>query len=122
MMLQALLSQPHDHRRVHDLANLLGIEAPSVTRKSQELEQAGYVRRVPDKHDRRAISLQVTPRGRAVSERISQAQRELIREALSAWDKESRRKFVKLFQQFTENLAIASIEQPVEKGKKIGEK
>ncbi|HTB48739.1 MAG TPA: MarR family transcriptional regulator [Verrucomicrobiae bacterium] len=108
VILHTLMANQAGHCRVHDLAAQLGIEAPSVTRKTQELEQAGYLRRVPDPLDGRAISLQVTPRGRTIGDRLWKAQREIISQALTGWEAAERQQFVELFQRFSNDLAGAS--------------
>jgi len=107
-ILHTLVAHQNESCRVHDLATLLGIEAPSVTRKTQELEQAGYLRRVPDPHDGRAISLRITPQGRAVSTKLWEAQREIISQALSHWQTAERQQFIALFERFSNDLAAAS--------------
>ena len=103
-ILRSVMASKDCQCRVHDLAIQLGIEAPSVTRKTQELEQAGYLRRTPDPKDRRAIDLRITPRGRTVSDRLWKAQRELISQALSSWSAADRHQFVELFQRFSNDL------------------
>lgn len=91
--------------RVQDLATELGVEAPSVTRKTQELEQAGYIRRRRNPLDRRAIGLQITARGRSVSSRLWQAQCHMIAQTLSSWPASERREFVEMFQRFSNDLS-----------------
>jgi DNA-binding MarR family transcriptional regulator len=90
--------------RIQDLAHQLGIEAPSITRKTQELEQAGFVQRVPDQHDRRAVDVRVTAKGRAAAKKIWTAQRETMSQVLSKWDKHERREFVRQFERFSADL------------------
>ena len=89
--------------RVQDVAHLLGVEAPSVTRKTQELELSGLIRRVPDPRDKRAVDLRITPRGRMIAKRLWQAQREVMYQTLSNWDESERRTFVKLFERFSQD-------------------
>ena len=91
--------------RIQDLAIQLGIEAPSVTRKTQELEQAGYLQRIPDPLDKRAIGLKVTASGRNVGSRLWKAQRQAMRRALSGWPTVERQEFIALFQRFSNDLA-----------------
>lgn len=91
--------------RVQDLAAQLGIEAPSVTRKTQELERAGYLRRNRDPLDKRAIGLQITTLGRSTDIRIRKAQRQVIGQAISQWPVVDRRNFISLFQRFGNDLA-----------------
>ena len=119
VMLQTLVLCQPDSCHVQELADRLGIEPPSVTRKTQELERAGYLRRVPNPQDRRAVDLRITPEGRKVAERLWEAQRGIIAEALSGWDPEDRRRFVRLFERFSDDLLTASIkESPARRGNK----
>src|SRR5438477_5344657 len=59
--------------RTGELAARLSVEAPHVTRQVQRLQRAGYADRAPDPDDRRAHLIQLTPAGRAASDRIRQA-------------------------------------------------
>lgn len=108
-ILQMLLLGERGFCRVQDMAVRLGIEPPSVTRKTQELERAGYLRRVPDPADRRAVDLRITASGRKVANRIWSAQRTLLAEALQDWKPADRHKFVKLFERFSADLLTASV-------------
>lgn len=97
--------------RIQDLAAQLGIEPPYITRKTQELERAGYLRRVADREDRRAVDLRITAKGRGIAERLRKAQRENIAEALKDWDPAERRQLVRLFQRFSQDmLTVVSTE------------
>lgn len=96
--------------RIQDLAIQLGIEPPYITRKTQELERDGYLKRVADRDDKRAVDLHVTAKGRDVADRLRKAQRETIEEVLKDWDPEERRQFVKLFQRFSSDMLAMSKE------------
>jgi DNA-binding MarR family transcriptional regulator len=91
--------------RLNDLAQRLAIEAPSVTRKTQELEAAGYLQRVPDLNDRRAVSLRITKNGKAVSKRLKAEQQKLFAEVIADWPASERKAFVNLFLRFSQRLA-----------------
>ncbi len=106
IILKLLNSQGPCH--VQDLADHLGIEAPSITRKTQELEQAGYLSRSPGKEDRRAVDLRITASGRSIARRLSDAQREVIAEALRDWLPSERRQFAGLFKRFSDDLSGTS--------------
>lgn len=108
VILHTLVFGEHTSCRVQDLAARLGIEPPSVTRKTQELEQAGYLRRVPNPADRRAIDLRVTPKGRDAANRLWDAQRAILSEAVKDWSPADREKFVRLFERFSNDLATAA--------------
>lgn len=93
--------------RVQDLANMLSVEAPTVTRKTQELERAGYLRRVPDKDDRRATDLYITARGRSAAKKLWNSQRAIMANVLQDWNPAERQQFVQLFEKFSIELADA---------------
>jgi len=105
LILHMLIAHQGRPCRIQDLAIQLGIEAPSVTRKTQELEQAGYLQRIPDPLDKRAIGLKVTASGRNVGSRLWKAQRQAMRRALSGWPTVERQEFIALFQRFSNDLA-----------------
>lgn len=109
VILQTLVLSGERPCRVQELAVQLGIEPPSVTRKTQELERAGYLRRIPNANDRRATDLRITPRGRNVAGRLWQAQRSILAEALQHWPAAERRQFVKLFARFSDDLVRTSV-------------
>jgi DNA-binding MarR family transcriptional regulator len=104
-ILHALMLPKTEGWRVQDLANLLGIEAPSITRKTQKLELSGYLERTRNLQDKRAIGMRITPKGRSVCTKIWNAQRQTIAEVLNNWPEVERQKFVKLFEKFANELA-----------------
>src|SRR5579875_1841174 len=55
-----------------ELARLLRYNAGAMTRMLDKLEQRGYLRRVPDPDDRRALRLELTPAGKAIRKRLIQ--------------------------------------------------
>src|SRR5258707_15120758 len=76
--------------RPGDLAAQLAVEAPHVTRQAQRLEAAGYVERVADPGDRRALLVRLSASGRDAVERILDAGRQSIWQALADWSPEER--------------------------------
>jgi DNA-binding MarR family transcriptional regulator len=67
------------------LAERLGIDAPAVTRKAQQLERGGLLRRERDERDARAQRILLTEEGRSEITRLLAARREWIGELLSGW-------------------------------------
>lgn len=108
IILHILVARDKKHLRVHDLAAQLGIEAPSVTRKTQELERQGYLKRVADPVDRRAISLQITAKGRAASVKLWKVQRGRLAKVMRDWDPAERRQFVELFHRYSTDMAAST--------------
>jgi DNA-binding MarR family transcriptional regulator len=93
---------------LHDLAVDLGIEAPSVTRKVQQLERTGLVMRVADPRDGRAFVLRTTPAGKQVISRLHKAKLELFTEALRSWSAADQRTFAMLLQRMATDLGQMS--------------
>lgn len=103
-ILKILLAHGSREWSVHDLAAELGVEAPTVTRKTQELEEAGYIKRSRDVTDRRITRLSLTASGKKVISRLLKAQREQIAAILHKWPAADRRQFVELFNRFSNDL------------------
>ncbi len=60
--------------RIGTLAGIEQVEPPTMTRLADGLERAGYVIRLPDPKDRRAVVVRATPKGTRVLRR-AKAQR-----------------------------------------------
>jgi DNA-binding MarR family transcriptional regulator len=103
-ILMVLAAHEPPRCRLHQLATQIGVEAPSVTRKVQQLEQAGLVLRQQDNQDKRAFDIEVTAEGKAVVKKLHQAHQQIIRQALDVWPAEERRQFVALFERFSQQL------------------
>jgi MarR family transcriptional regulator, transcriptional regulator for hemolysin len=71
LVLTSLKAQPL--RTQLELAHAMGIEGPTVTRHLDGFEAAGYVKRVRDRDDRRAIRVELTPAGERMFETLLEA-------------------------------------------------
>jgi len=103
----ALLYRLHlqgDGQRVTSLAERLGIDAPSVTRKIQQLEREGLVDRQADPDDRRAIRIRLTPAGRRTLERLLKARRAWYERLLADWDPAELAAFATMLGRFSRTL------------------
>jgi DNA-binding MarR family transcriptional regulator len=99
--------------RTGELADRLGVEAPHVTRQVQRLQQAGYADRVPDPDDRRAQLIQLTPSGRAASDRIREAGASGMQAALAHWSPQELHQLATLLHRMVDDfLAYAAAEEP----------
>ncbi|MFD8543380.1 MarR family winged helix-turn-helix transcriptional regulator [Streptomyces sp. NPDC059649] len=72
--------------RVGDLAELLMVEPPHVTRQISQLEAQDLVERTQDSLDRRARKVAITPHGKAVLQRLQQTSQAGLRDALADFD------------------------------------
>ena len=72
--------------RIGELAGRVSCSQPTATTIANNLETAGYVRRMPDTTDGRAITLHITEAGRTTLINIAQAQAEQLRQRLDLLD------------------------------------
>jgi DNA-binding MarR family transcriptional regulator len=98
-----------DSLRVTDLADLLGVDAPTVTRKIQQLEREELVSRRPDPDDGRASRITLTRAGQRTIERVLDARREWYDHLVEYWDEADLATFASLLGRFA-----ASLERDVE--------
>jgi len=100
----ALLFKLHLHEesslRVTDLAELLGVDPPTVTRKVQQLERLGFVIREADPEDRRATRIQLTSDGRDTLERVLVAHRDRLARWFEEWNENDVAAFATMLERF----------------------
>lgn len=90
--------------RMQDIAHQLGIEAPSVTRKIQELEQQKLIVRATSETDRRSVQVRITKRGQSRLDKFGQARREQLSRALHDWTADERKQFATLLHRLADQL------------------
>lgn len=86
--------------RLSDLANILEVEASSVSRHVKNLAERRLVARDGDPADGRAALLQLTAHGRDVVERLKAAERAVLVELLNGWSERDRAAFARLLSRF----------------------
>jgi DNA-binding MarR family transcriptional regulator len=90
--------------RLGDLAERLVVDAPTVTRRVQQLEARRLVRRTPDRVDRRAQLVQLTASGIRTVERATSAFREWLDGVLAGWSDPERDQLAHLLERFTTDI------------------
>ncbi|MGO9963096.1 MAG: MarR family winged helix-turn-helix transcriptional regulator [Acidimicrobiales bacterium] len=90
--------------RVTGLADLLGVDAPTVTRKIQQLEREGLVSRHADAEDHRATRIALTESGRRTLERVLKARRAWFDRLLEGWDDRDLAAFAAMLGRFATSL------------------
>jgi DNA-binding MarR family transcriptional regulator len=95
--------------RVTDLAEQLGVDAPTVTRQVQLLEREGLVERRPDSEDHRATHIGLTDEGRETLKRIMGARQAWFDRLLEGWDEADLHRFADMLRRFA-----AAVERDVE--------
>jgi DNA-binding MarR family transcriptional regulator len=93
-----------DSIRVTDLAEMLGVDTPTVTRKVQQLERDKMVIRQTDPDDRRASRIRITPAGRRIVEQVWKARRVWLEHLLERWDDEDLSTLADLLGRFAQDL------------------
>ncbi len=71
--------------RVSDLAELLDVDTPAVTRKIQQLEREGFVAITPDVEDKRAKRITLTKSGEKTIDRIMLAVNHRFARLFEGW-------------------------------------
>jgi DNA-binding MarR family transcriptional regulator len=90
--------------RLGDLAFRLVVDAPTVTRKVQQLERQGLVARRPDPDDGRAWRVSLTPAGRRVIDRLVAARRAWLGRLLADWTAEERDQLAERLRGFADEI------------------
>jgi DNA-binding MarR family transcriptional regulator len=98
------LAESAEPMRPGELADLLGVEPPHVTRLVQRLEAAGHLERVPDPDDRRAQRVRLSPAGWDAVECIRAVSRRWMLEALADWSARDRQRLATLFHRMVDDL------------------
>ncbi len=98
------LSATDGSLRVTDLAEMLGVDTPTVTRKVQQLERDGMVVRHTDPDDGRASRIRLTPTGRRTIERVRRARRAWLEQLMQDWDDDQLSALADLLSHFADNL------------------
>ncbi len=98
------LAAKGDSLRVTDLAEILGVDTPTVTRKVQQLEREGMVVRQTDPDDRRASRIRLTPAGSRTIERVRRARRVWLEQILQGWDDDDLSALADLLSCFAQDL------------------
>jgi DNA-binding MarR family transcriptional regulator len=106
----ALLAKLHDSGdaplRVTALAERLGVDTPTVTRKVQQLERLGLVQRISDPDDGRAHRILLTDEGSSTLSRLMAVRRDWVLQLLDGWTDADRATFGALLERFSDRLAV----------------
>ncbi|WP_371584031.1 MarR family winged helix-turn-helix transcriptional regulator [Streptomyces sp. NBC_01314] len=116
----ALLRQVADSEplRPGELAGRLDVEASHVTRQVQQLEKSGYVTRVADPGNRRALRVRLTPGGQQAIDRIREAGAVGMRLALADWPPDHIRQLATLFQRMAEVFRTHALDEKQGRGER----
>ncbi len=101
-LLKALAVQ--DGASMSELANLLGVKPPTVTKMVGRLSTQGYVERRTSEGDGRLAHVYLTDRGHQTIAKIDRVWKRLEKRALAGIDDKDRKRLRKLLRQVARNL------------------
>jgi len=88
-----------------EIARLLGIATPTVTRAATRMEATGLLRREPHPSDRRLVRLRLTDRGRELEKIIDEQTNQLTERALATLGAAERESLVRALHEIRRNLS-----------------
>ena len=103
-ILHILLKNSPEKLKLMDVASLLEIEAPYISRKITELVDQGFIQKSPDPKDKRASYLIPTLQAKQIDNRINKARYELIQNAIASWSPLDAQKFGNYHKKFVNDL------------------
>lgn len=90
--------------RISQLADRIGLDISTTSRKVAELEAAGLVVRTHDPGDRRAAVVSTTDRGEALVARVREARNRAFGQMLAGWGAEDRARLADLLERLVEDI------------------
>lgn len=100
-------SEKSSHVKLSALANSMGQSLPALSQRVKLLEDNGYICRVPDPRDRRAMGIELTDEGSKVLELARQRFDGILSYAADYLGAETSDKLISLLNQLAEALEIA---------------
>ena len=105
-LLKAL--EAKDGQSMSDLASVLGVQPPTVTKMISRLAARDYVERRASKGDGRQAMVFLTERGRKAISSIDKVWKRIEKDALAGIDDKDRKRLRKLLRQVERNLGAAA--------------
>jgi DNA-binding MarR family transcriptional regulator len=93
--------------RLNALADRMGTSAATASRAVDALVQLGLVDRVPDPHDRRAVQLDLSARGRSLVDERKARAADAFAPAVDALGAAERQQLVRLLERMADALAVS---------------
>ena len=101
----------NDGQTMSQLAAVLSVQPPTVTKMVTRLSAQGFLRRAASETDGRLARVFLTDEGRALVETVDRSWTRLERAALAGLDEKDRKKLRKLLRQVEKNLGSRTVEE-----------
>lgn len=95
-----------DGRTMSNLAQVLGVQPPTVTKMISRMAAQGLLKRVASQSDGRLARVHLTDEGRARIDEIDRIWTRIEREALAGFDDKDRKRLRKLLREVERNLTL----------------
>jgi DNA-binding MarR family transcriptional regulator len=92
-----------------DLATMLSVKAPTVTKMVARLQAQGYVERRASKGDGREAHVFLTERGREAVAAVDRIMKRVEKRALAGIEEKKRREFRRMLRHVEKNLGMAAV-------------
>ena len=89
---------------VVDLADRVGRDYTTVSRQVAKLESLGLVEREGSATDRRVREATITPKGRAMTDRVDEAREKMARRIFAEWSEKDIGELVRLMRKFADGI------------------
>lgn len=105
--------QKHPKCTQSEIAEALGVSAPSITCSVKRMENAGLIVKTIDANDLRCSRIELTPKGLANHIRVGELFNQLDTQMLSGISEEEQDTLIRLYEKMIENLYKDGIRRPL---------
>ncbi len=99
-----IISKSKKSLRVNDIARILEIEAPSVSRNVKKLEDSKLVKRIVNEDDKRSAYFIITKKAEEIDKKMRLCRQNISMNILNNWKPQDRAKLVDLLNTFVQEL------------------
>ena len=102
------LLSANDHVTQRDLASVLHVARPTVTKMLNSMEKAGLVRRHPDANDARLTCVELTDAGRAEEKKMNAAAADYVNSTIATLPEADREELARLLEELGASIRRAA--------------
>lgn len=99
-----LLQVESDPKKINDLANILALDATTVTRQVTAMQKQGLVTKTSDKQDRRITWVTATEQGTVLANEMNAIRIQRLDEIFKEWPESDKKDFSKMLERFNQSL------------------
>lgn len=100
VIVRTIRNCPDSPLRLTDLADRLGVELSTVSRKINHLEKLGFIERSDDPSDARASHISITSKGERLLAEVDACYVDITKHVVARWPHQNRKQFAELLELF----------------------